>query len=124
MIQTFTITAPLGQVDPDAATATLSASMARVTHLHPALRAATVQAAEGVLTLTLRVAGKTRWHGSGDARKIASSMLYRVGIPAAGAAMQLMEVAPSLNSLTKAQGRSVTPRGPKLDSAAASQDPS
>lgn len=121
MIQTFTVTAPLGQVDADAAVATLDKSMARVTHLHPALRSASVTASEGVLTMVLRVAGRTRWHSSGDARKVASSMLHRVGIAAADASMVLTDVARTLNSLTKAQGRSVS-NGVK--SVPASQDPS
>jgi hypothetical protein len=113
MIQTFMVTAPLGQVDGDGATATLTAAMARVRHLHPALRAGSVAACDGELRMQLRVAGRTRWHSSGDARKIASSMLHRAGIDVSMARMELMQTAPSTVHLTKEQGRSVTPRGPK-----------
>lgn len=105
MIQTFIVSAPLGQVDGDAAVSTLSTAMGRLTHLHPALRGAATQASEGVLTMTLRVAGRTRWHSSGDARKIASSMLHRVGIAASTATMQLQQTAPSLSYVTKEQQR-------------------
>jgi len=124
VIQIYIVTAPLGHVDGDAAVATLTTAMDRVTHAHPCLRSAAVAASEGVLTLTLRVAGRTRWHAQGDARKIGTSMLRRVGVDVGSAAMELERTLPSANALTKAQGRSVTPRGPKLDSAAASQDPS
>ena len=123
MIQIYVVTAQLGQVDGDAATATLNIAMDRVMHA-PNLRSAAAEASEGVLTLTLRVAGRTRWHIQGDARKIGSSMLRRVGVDVADARLELQRTLPSANSLTKEQGRSVTPRGPKLDSAVASQDPS
>jgi len=122
MIQIYVVTAPLGQVDGEAAVATLNTAMDRVTHAHPTLRSAAAAAAEGVLTLTLRVAGRTRWHAQGNARKIGSSMLRRIGVDIGSASMELERTLPSASALTKAQGRSVTPRGPKLDSAAASQD--
>jgi hypothetical protein len=124
VIQIYIATAPLGQVDGDAAVATLNVAMDRVLHAHPNLRSASAAASEGVLTLTLRVAGRTRWHAQGDARKIATSMLRRVDLDVAGSKMELERTLPSANALTKVQGRSVTPRGPKVRSKKASQDPS
>lgn len=130
MIQDFTITAPLGDVDPDAATATLNEATGKLARLHPALRAAAVTHAQGVLTMNLTVSGTDRWVTQRAARKIATSMLARVKIPVAGAVLELVRTPPNTRSLTAAQGRSVTRgrgRGTDawhIDSKMASEDPS
>lgn len=107
MIQIFTVTAPLGAVDPDTTTATLQAATARVAEKYPGLLDASAQASDGVLTLTLKVSAANRWYTSSVARKIATSMLKRVRIRAVDASMVLTRTLPSALSLTKAQGRSV-----------------
>lgn len=120
MIQIFTITAPLGAADGDAVSATLQAAMNNLMRLHPTLREAAVRSSEGLLTMTLRVSARDRWATSRAARKIASSMLRRVGIPAAGAVLQLQLTPAGTHSLTREQGRS----GGKVESPVASADPS
>lgn len=87
MMHIWRVEAPLGDVNGDAATATLSASMDRLIHLHPHLRSASVQASEGVLVLELRVTGRDRWAVAAHARKIGSRMLERVRIDVATAKM-------------------------------------
>jgi hypothetical protein len=130
MIRIFAITAPLGAVDGDAATATLQAAMDKLIRLHPALREASVAVSEGVLTMTLRVSGRDQWATSLAARKIGSSMLYRVGIDTRSAAIQLVSTPPNRSTLTKEQGRSYArPAAPyrprlKLELTAAPEDPS
>jgi len=108
MIQVYVVTAQLGQVDGDRAVRTLRDATIRIARLHPSLRSSAVEAADGVLTMTLRVAGRTRWHVQGDARKIATSMLRRVDLDVAGAKMELERTMPSAKNLTKVQGRGVT----------------
>lgn len=109
MIQVFTVTAPLGERDPDGATATLQAAADKLTRLYPHLRGAAVQASEGVLTLTIRVAAMDRWRCSSTARKIGTNMLVRVGIPAGAGHLELVQTLPSARMLTKTQGRSGSP---------------
>lgn len=113
MIHVFDITAPLGTVDGDAAVATLTQQMEKVVHFYPALREASVEASEGVLTMHLRVAGRSRWHISYKARQIASSMLRRVGVDPTTGTLLLAQVAPTASELTKEQGRSVSGRVPR-----------
>lgn len=114
MIHILEITAPLGTVDGSAAVATLEAQMAKVVQFYPALRDASVAASEDVLTMRLRVAGRSRWHISYAARKIGSSMLRRIGVDPAAGTLVLIEKAPTASELTKEQGRNVSghvPRG-------------
>lgn len=122
MIQTFTVTAPLGSIDGPSAVATLDAAADKLTRLYPGFREATAEACDGVLTMVLRVSGRDRWIVSAAARKIASNMLLRVKIPADTAAMQLTRTAPDAKTLTKGQGRSVTARSQRLNSPPASGD--
>lgn len=114
MIQTFTVTAPLGQTDPDAAVATLDAATDKLVRLYPHFRSAAVEASEGVLTVTLRVAARDRWRCSTVARKIGTNMLLRVGIAVESGAIELDRTAPAATTLTKERGRNVSghvPRG-------------
>lgn len=115
MIQTFTVTAPLGQADPDAAVATLEGATEKLVRLYPHFRSAAVEASEGVLTVTLRVAAVDRWRCSAVARKIGTNMLLRAGIDVATGAIELVRTAPAATTLTKERGRNMTghrPRGP------------
>jgi ribose 1,5-bisphosphokinase PhnN len=107
MIRVYEVTAALEGADEDAVTATLSAQLQRVADLYPALRSASVTAAEGVLRMRLRVSGRDQWATSRAARIVATSMLRRVKIDATSAAMQLVEVAASGRNLRKDAGRSV-----------------
>ncbi len=114
MIHVLEITAPLGTRDADTAVATLTAQMAKVTHFFPALLDASVTASEGLLTMRLRVTGRSRWDISYKARRIASSMLHRAGVDPASGTLVLADMAPTASGLTKAQGRNVSghvPRG-------------
>lgn len=114
MIHVLEITAPLGTVDGDAAVATLTAQIEKVVHFYPALRDASVSASEGVLTMRLRVVGRSRWDISYKARRIASSMLRRVKIDPTSGTLVLVDMAPDATELTKEQGRNVSghvPRG-------------
>lgn len=94
MIRIHDITVPLVGLDPDATISTLSAQIAKVQEFYPALRGATLSASEGVLTMRLRTSGRTRWHVSYSARKIASSMLRRVKIDPSTAVMVLVDIPP------------------------------
>lgn len=114
MIHILEITAPLAGTDGLAAESTLSTQMAKVIHFYPALLDAQAEAAEGSLTLRLRVKGRSRWDISYKARKIASSMLRRVGIDPATGTLVLVDMAPAATKLTKEEGRNVSghvPRG-------------
>lgn len=115
MIQVFTVTAPLGDINPDAATATLQAAADKLARLYPHLRSSAVAASEGVLTLTIRVSAMDRWRCSAVARKIGTNMLLRAGIPAEHGHIELTQTLPSVRALTKEQGRAprrAKPHGP------------
>lgn len=132
MIQIFEVKAPLGKLDGAAAVATLVSAADKVKATFPALLDTTPTVGpQNVLTLRLRVSGRTRWHASAIARKIASSMLWRLKVPTAEAVMNLVLTPPSGNSLTKEQGRSTSNHRPRrskaqirVDSQAAPEDPS
>lgn len=114
MIHILEITAPLGTIDGDAAVATLQAQTDKVVAFYPALRDASVSASEGLLTMRLRVAGRSRWDISYKGRRIASSMLRRIGVDPGTGTLLVVEKMPSASELTKAQGRNVSghvPRG-------------
>lgn len=113
MIQIFTVTADLGTTDGPRAVAVLQEATDKLAQLYPALRGATVAADARVLTMTIRVAGRDRWSVSAAARKIATSMLHRVKIPAASAAIELAQTMPPGTTLTKEQGRSVVNHRPR-----------
>lgn len=117
MIHILEISAPLGDVDGDAAVAALSDQMNKVMQFYPALREAAVQASEGVLTMRLRVAGRSRWDISYKARRIASSMLRRVKIDPQTGVLVLVETMPTAAELTKEQGRNVSGHVPRNHSA-------
>lgn len=114
MIQTFTVTAPLGDTNPEAAIATLNEATDKLARLYPHFRSAATRASEGVLTLTIRVAAVDRWRCSAAARKIGTNMLIRVGIPVESGTIELVRTAPAATTLTKERGRNMTghvPRG-------------
>lgn len=116
MIQTFEVTAPLGQRDAGDSIATLQSAAEKIRTTFPALLEATVTASDSVLTLLLKVSARNRWDVSIKARKIATSVLWRLKIHASEAEMQLVHTAPSAKSLTKEQGRNVSghvKRGPQ-----------
>lgn len=113
MIHIFAVTAPLGDLDGGAVCATLQAATDALIHAHPALREASLRSSEGVLTMTLRVSGKDRWMTQRHARKIATSMLRRVRIPAESATLDLVRTPANTRSLTREQGRSVGNVGSK-----------
>ena len=122
MIRVYQVTAPLADLDAGATTAKLSDQLQKVADLYPALRSASVQASEGVLTMTLRVSARDRWATSHAARVVASSMLRRVKIDIAAAAMELVEVPTTGRDLRKDTGRSV-PAVWQLDLPLAPADP-
>lgn len=132
MIQIFEAKGPLGETSGKVAVATLTEAMAKIRAAFPALLEATASVGpDNVLTLRLRVSGAHRWDVKAKARKIATSMLWRVKIPAAAGSIDLISTAPAANSLTKGQGRSVVnhrARGSKakagVDSAVTPEDPS
>lgn len=113
MMQIYHITAALGSVDGGAAADALTTQMDKLKGFYPALRGATVTADATVLTMTVRVNGRSRWHCSYAARRIASSMLRRVKLDPVEATMTLQESLPPGMALTKEQGRNVNPRKPK-----------
>lgn len=108
MIRIFTVTAPLGGVDPAAAVSTLDKATDMLTRLYPALRGAQAHAADGVLTLTIRVSSRDQWACTAAARKIGTNMLLRLKIPADQGKLELVRTVPSARSLTGAAGRSAT----------------
>lgn len=113
VIHILEVTAPLDGVDGDAAVAKLQAHMDKVVAFYPSLRDASATAAEGHLTIRLRVAGRSRWDISYKARQIASSMLRRVGIAPGSGIMLVVEVLPTSANLTKEQGRNVSGHVPR-----------
>lgn len=127
MIQIFVITAPLGERDPVASAEVLRAAVAKVQHSFPPLREAIIQAAEGVLELRLTVAGRDRWDLSAKARRIGSSMLWRLKIAAEEGTMELIRTVPNGQGLTKGLGRSIAnyrPRGAEVRFDMTPEDPS
>lgn len=124
MIQIHEVNVPLEGADGEAAVATLSAQMDKLKGFYPALRSASVAASGDVLTMQMRVAGRTRWHISYSARRIASSMLRRVKLDPAKATMTLCETAAVASSLTKEQGRNTTGQRARVRSDTACEDPS
>ena len=114
VIHILEITAPLAGIDGAAAESTLREQMDKVVAFYPSLRDASVSTAEGLLTMRLCVVGRSRWDISYKGRRIASSMLRRVGINPTTGTLIVVEKVPSASELTKAQGRNVSghvPRG-------------
>jgi len=131
MIQIFEISAPLGQRDAADSIAALERVGKNIRTSFPPLLEIGVTACLGVLKLTLKVSARNRWDASAKARKIATSVLWRLKISAAEASMSLQETLPGAKHLTKEQGRNVSghvKRGPqylkRVKSAVAPEDPS
>ena len=103
MIHIWEIRAPLGDVDGEAVTATLGASMDRVTQLYPKLRGATLETSEGVLVMRLRVSGRDHSAITRVARTIGSSMLRRAKLDVSAATMILVEKLPTVRDLRKVE---------------------
>lgn len=108
MIRVFTLTAPLGDKDPDTAVATLNAAADMLRRLYPAFLSAQGVADQNVLTLTLRISARDQFACITAARKIGTNMLLRVRIPADQGTLQLVGSEPSARSLTKERGRNVS----------------
>lgn len=116
MIRVFTITAPLGGQDPDAAVALLDDAFHKLRRLYMPLIEAQAMADQDVLTLHLRVSARDQWACFAAARKIGSNMLLRLKIPAETATLELVATMLPATTLTKERGRNLSghrPRGPK-----------
>jgi hypothetical protein len=100
MIQIHDVAVPLAGLDPDATISSLNAQIAKVQEFYPALRSASLSASEGVLTMRLRVSGRSRWHVAYSSRRIASSMLRRIKLDPATGVMTLVHVPGNGHSVT------------------------
>lgn len=117
MIRVYTVTAPLGELDPDTSVAALQTAAEKLTRRYPALRDTQVLADQGVLTLSIKISSRDQWACGAAARKVGTSLLSRLGIPAEHGSIDLDRTMPSARSLTRQQGRIVT-RGPDAPPAA------
>lgn len=105
MIQNFVFTAPLGDADPVAVQAKAETDIVRVARSHRYLLGYTVQAANGALRVMLRVSTTDRWKGSAAARRIAATVLRRLGLDWRVAVLESVEIERNARSLTGEQGR-------------------
>jgi hypothetical protein len=104
MLQELSFRVPVKDRDPDAVKATLTKLLARVAEMYPALRGMRLEAAEGVLEIVLRVAGRNRWTIQGDAKRILTWMMLRLKLDDPAVLHRVTPI-PDIRSQTKEEGR-------------------